>query len=164
MSYKLTLVLSIPSRRPWSCIFRNWSRLGLKMYIFLTLEFTLHYKTYLYPFQVTFSGLLNTLDGVASTEERIVFMTTNFLNRLDPALIRPGRVDFKHKIGYADSNQVERMFRRFYPDEPCSSVRRFTDGIEALKHPKSMAQLQGYFMRYKTDPNAALENVKSFGD
>ena len=30
-----------PSRVPWSCIFRNWSRLGLKMYIFLTLEFTL---------------------------------------------------------------------------------------------------------------------------
>ena len=27
---------SIPSRRPWSCIFRNWSQLGLKMYIFLT--------------------------------------------------------------------------------------------------------------------------------
>ena len=26
---------------PWSCIFRNWSRLGLKMYIFLTLQFTL---------------------------------------------------------------------------------------------------------------------------
>ena len=32
---------SIPSQRPWSCIFRNWSRLGLKMYIFLTLKFTL---------------------------------------------------------------------------------------------------------------------------
>ena len=29
----------IPSWRPWSCIFRNWSRLGLKMYIFLTLVF-----------------------------------------------------------------------------------------------------------------------------
>ena len=34
---------SIPSRRPWSCIFHNWFRLRLtcKMYIFLTLEFTL---------------------------------------------------------------------------------------------------------------------------
>ena len=31
---------------------------------------------------MTFSGLLNTLDGVASTEARIVFMTTNFLERL----------------------------------------------------------------------------------
>ena len=33
---------SIPSRRPWSCSFRNWSRLGLKMCIFPTLAFTRH--------------------------------------------------------------------------------------------------------------------------
>ena len=37
---------------------------------------------------VTFSGLLNALDGVAATEGRVTFMTTNHLNRLDPALIR----------------------------------------------------------------------------
>ena len=42
--------------------------------------------------QVTFSGLLNMLDGVASTEARILFMTTNYIDRLDPALIRPGKV------------------------------------------------------------------------
>ena len=40
---------------------------------------------------VSFSGLLNALDGVAAGEERVVFMTTNFIDRLDPALIRPGR-------------------------------------------------------------------------
>lgn len=48
---------------------------------------------------MTFSGLLNCLDGVASTEARILFMTTNYLNRLDPALVRPGRVDVKEYIG-----------------------------------------------------------------
>lgn len=49
--------------------------------------------------RVTFSGLLNCLDGVASTEARILFMTTNYLERLDPALVRPGRVDMKEYIG-----------------------------------------------------------------
>lgn len=43
--------------------------------------------------RVTFSGLLNAIDGVASAEERVLFMTTNHVHRLDPALIRPGRVD-----------------------------------------------------------------------
>ena len=43
--------------------------------------------------RLTFSGLLNAIDGVTSTEGRIVFMTTNYVDRLDPALIRPGRVD-----------------------------------------------------------------------
>lgn len=36
---------------------------------------------------------------MASTEARILFMTTNYLERLDPALIRPGRVDVKEYIG-----------------------------------------------------------------
>lgn len=44
---------------------------------------------------VTFSGLLNALDGVTASEGRVLFMTTNHLNKLDPALIRPGIYDFK---------------------------------------------------------------------
>ena len=42
---------------------------------------------------VSFSGLLNALDGVRSQEGRIVVMSTNHRDRLDPALIRPGRCD-----------------------------------------------------------------------
>ncbi|KAG8231074.1 hypothetical protein J437_LFUL010700 [Ladona fulva] len=64
--------------------------------------------------RVTFSGLLNCLDGVASTEARILFMTTNYLERLDPALIRPGRVDVKEYIGQCSKYQLERMYLRFY--------------------------------------------------
>ena len=44
---------------------------------------------------VSFSGLLNALDGVAAQEGRIFFMTTNHIEKLDPALIRPGRCDVK---------------------------------------------------------------------
>ena len=47
---------------------------------------------------VTFSGLLNALDGVSAGEERVTFMTTNHLTRLDPALIRPGRADVLEKV------------------------------------------------------------------
>lgn len=49
--------------------------------------------------RVTLSGLLNALDGVSSAEDRIIFMTTNYIDRLDKALIRPGRVDFKQYLG-----------------------------------------------------------------
>ena len=56
--------------------------------------------------RVTLSGLLNCLDGVTSTEARIIFMTTNYLERLDPALIRPGRVDVKEYIGYCSRHQL----------------------------------------------------------
>ena len=42
---------------------------------------------------LSYSGLLNALDGVMSSDAQLVFMTTNHKHLLDPALIRPGRVD-----------------------------------------------------------------------
>ena len=67
-----------------------------------------------YQSSVTFSGFLNALDGVASGEERIIFMTTNHPERLDPALIRPGRVDLAMLINDASPQQARRLFERFY--------------------------------------------------
>ncbi|CAM9769918.1 unnamed protein product [Ectocarpus fasciculatus] len=45
-------------------------------------------------------GLLNVLDGVVDTPGRLVVVTTNIVDCLDPALIRPGRVDQKILLGY----------------------------------------------------------------
>ncbi|WWD17976.1 hypothetical protein CI109_102422 [Kwoniella shandongensis] len=67
-----------------------------------------------YKSSVTFSGLLNALDGVASSEERIIFMTTNHFSRLDPALIRPGRVDLQELLDDAAGEQAKRLFVKFY--------------------------------------------------
>lgn len=68
--------------------------------------------------EVTFSGLLNVLDGVAASEDRLVFMTTNHIERLDPALIRPGRVDYVQMVGDATDHQIAELYARFYPDCP----------------------------------------------
>lgn len=67
-----------------------------------------------YKSAVTFSGLLNALDGVTSSEERIIFMTTNHYSLLDPALVRPGRVDVKELLDDAMPEQAERLFVKFY--------------------------------------------------
>ncbi len=66
--------------------------------------------------EVSFSGLLNALDGVSAQEGRIVFLTTNHLDRLDKALIRPGRVDVVVELGNATAAMLRTMFLRFYPD------------------------------------------------
>ena len=108
---------------------------------------------------MTFSGLLNCLDGVGSTEERIVFMTTNYLERLDSALIRPGRVDVKTKIDYASESQVRRTFERFYPDAASGLSRQFSDFVVNSGRNYSMAQLQGHFLMHKEDANGALDNA-----
>lgn len=65
---------------------------------------------------VTFSGLLNALDGLAAGEDRIAFLTTNHADRLDPALIRPGRVDMMVRVGEATRYQAASMWERYYGD------------------------------------------------
>jgi mitochondrial chaperone BCS1 len=67
--------------------------------------------------EVSFSGLLNALDGVAAQEGRIVVLTTNHRARLDPALIRPGRIDKQLELGDATAQQAAELFLRFYPQE-----------------------------------------------
>ncbi|KAK4324606.1 hypothetical protein Pmani_004752 [Petrolisthes manimaculis] len=109
--------------------------------------------------RLTFSGLLNCLDGVASTEARMVFMTTNYPERLDPALIRPGRVDLKEYIGYCTTHQLSTMFMRFYPEAPPSLATAFTQAIGSLGVPVSAATVQGHFMVYKADPGGAIEHA-----
>ena len=69
-----------------------------------------------YQSSVTFSGFLNALDGVGSSEERIIFLTTNHVERMDAALVRPGRVDMTIRLGEASRYQVERFWDRFYGD------------------------------------------------
>ena len=49
LEYWYRVACSISSRRSWTCIFRNWSQLGLKIISFcMTLEFTLLLKIYWY--------------------------------------------------------------------------------------------------------------------
>lgn len=62
----------------------------------------------------TLAGLLNILDGVASQEGRIVFLTSNFAHKLDKALTRPGRVDKTIYLGPISPASAELMFLRMY--------------------------------------------------
>ncbi|KAG7098055.1 hypothetical protein E1B28_000029 [Marasmius oreades] len=64
---------------------------------------------------LSLSGLLNALDGVAAAEGRILFATTNHLERLDPALSRPGRMDVWVEFRNASKWQAEALFRNFFP-------------------------------------------------
>ncbi|KAI0372630.1 P-loop containing nucleoside triphosphate hydrolase protein [Pilatotrama ljubarskyi] len=63
---------------------------------------------------VTLSGLLNALDGIAAQEGRILFATTNDYSALDPALLRPGRLDLHIEFQLASQYQARELFKRFY--------------------------------------------------
>lgn len=112
---------------------------------------------------VTFSGLLNALDGVASSEERIIFLTTNHIEKLDEALIRPGRVDMTVRLGHATESQMEGIWDRFYAEfDPTGEAKqRFMAKAKAmgLVDNVSTASLQGLFLYNKDDVEGAISMI-----
>lgn len=66
---------------------------------------------------VSLSGLLNATDGIGAKDDRLLFMTSNHPETLDPALIRPGRCDRRFHIGYAGETEAALMAQRFFPGE-----------------------------------------------
>lgn len=90
-----------------------------------------------------------------------LIITCHFFSRLDPALIRPGRVDVRERIDYCSEYQVSSMFSRFYPEEPEHRCMDFAKTVTLLGQNVSAAQIQGYFMFYKTDPQGAFDNIES---
>ncbi|RAL66378.1 hypothetical protein DID88_006071 [Monilinia fructigena] len=67
---------------------------------------------------ISLSGLLNIIDGVASHEGRVLVMTTNHPEKLDEALIRPGRVDHQVAFTNATRHQIQEIFERMYFKDP----------------------------------------------
>lgn len=93
--------------------------------------------------EISFSGLLNALDGVAAQEGRIVVLTTNHRQRLDAALIRPGRVDVEVELGNASAAQLQGLLLRFYPQARTRGAELAAEYAQAgAAHALSPAQVQ----------------------
>lgn len=92
---------------------------------------------------ISTSGLLNAIDGVAARDGRVLIITTNHAERLDPALIRPGRVDMRCHFGLANEAEAIAMHRRLCPER---DERAFAAEI-APHLPLSQAELQNRLLR-----------------
>ena len=102
---------------------------------------------------ISLSGLLNAIDGVASHEGRVLIMTTNFPDKLDEALIRPGRVDMKVKFTNATRSQICELFTRMYSADAPTSLA--PEAIKLAPIPEAngtinQANLKGSFLLPKS--------------
>lgn len=173
------------------------------------------------PPGISLSGLLNVIDGVGSQEGRILIMTSNYPEHLDPAMLRSGRVDMKVEFTYARKAQIKALYMRMYEiteqtgmivggetadaffdsanasfgplwssEDPSARGEKFqrelpADPVERAKVRCAMinarllelaeqfaekipdgkiapSDLQGYLLRYKTQPRQAFEEVHDF--
>ncbi|HEY0155473.1 MAG TPA: AAA family ATPase [Longimicrobium sp.] len=107
---------------------------------------------------VTFAGLLNALDGVASRPGVLTFLTTNHVEKLDPALVRPGRVDTRLHFGAATREQLVRMFLHFY-GKP--ELRDLAEAFAVLMEGRVMAHAQQVLLDHKDAPHSAVDSVQA---
>jgi mitochondrial chaperone BCS1 len=93
-------------------------------------------------FAVTLSGLLNVLDGFHAPENVVYVMTTNRVESLDPALLRPGRIDYRLFMGEASESQRIELYCRFFPEAAEPEAREFAKAHCA----ETMAEFQGLLL------------------
>ncbi|CAN0924378.1 AAA-ATPase ASD, mitochondrial [Linum grandiflorum] len=124
--------------------------------------------------KVTLSGLLNFIDGIWSAcgGERIIVFTTNYVDKLDPALVRRGRMDMHIEMSYCcfeafkvlaknylDIDDTHRLFGRV--EELLSAVKVTPATVAENLLPKSVEESEERCLRNLVD---ALEALKEKED
>ena len=105
--------------------------------------------------KLTLSFLLNLFDGVLETPGRILIMTSNYPEKLDKALIRPGRVDINLKLYYCDHNLVADMYKGFF-----NIVRDFTQMKKKDFTPAKIQEiLCNNFNNYEEAYSVIIKNI-----
>ncbi|CAN6358930.1 unnamed protein product [Urochloa humidicola] len=111
--------------------------------------------------KVTLSGLLNFVDGLWSTsgEERIIVFTTNYKERLDPALLRPGRMDMHIHMGYCTQESFRILANNYHSIDYHDTYPEIEKLIkEVAVTPAEVAEV---LMR-NDDTDAALHDLVDF--
>jgi chaperone BCS1 len=101
---------------------------------------------------VTLGGLLNCLDGIVTPDGAIVIMTSNYPEKLDDALVRPGRADVKETFGFLGKAEQSKLSALYY-DKPIKGVDKLIPA----------SQIQSIFLVHSEDAKAAqraLEEIE----
>jgi chaperone BCS1 len=102
---------------------------------------------------VTLSGLLNALDGFYAPSNVFFMMTTNRIETLDEALLRPGRIDYRLYLGEASKEQKIELYRRFFPSASEFEAMEF---VEIHRGATTMAEFQGLLLTLEQDSTSLV--------
>merc|ERR1719245_2001968 len=107
--------------------------------------------------KLSLAALLEVLDGVMEMEGRMLIITTNYPERLDKALIRPGRIDMKVHFGAMTGDNIIKMYQHFFDTDPPASVSSLD--LPDLKW--SPAEVTQVFLNNMNNPVEALKQLIS---
>jgi SpoVK/Ycf46/Vps4 family AAA+-type ATPase len=94
------------------------------------------------------------IDGIKETPGRILVISSNHYDKLDDALIRPGRIDITMKMGNASKKTIQEMYSHFYK-KPLSNKSLI--GLEDEFY--SPAEIINIYIINKDDPDAFVKRL-----
>ena len=103
---------------------------------------------------ITLDDILNLWDGLKETPGRILGISSNHYDKLDPALIRPGRIDITIHLDNVNRPILQEMFTHYY-GYPISdqTLKRVRNGFY------SPAEIINFYVMHKDDPNKFMERI-----
>ena len=110
--------------------------------------------------QASISGILNSIDGIVTSHGRVAIMTTNHIENLDAAFLRPGRVDLKLGMGYVTPEIFCKFMSRFFSQGiDSSSIEIEEENLTVAKMQQDVLEGKDanfFISNYTRDKNANL--------
>lgn len=107
---------------------------------------------------ITLQSLLNCLDGHTCVEGTLLFMTANHPEKMDYAMVRSCRVDYKLALGYADEYQTRCIFDTFLPHQS----NNFDKLYKSIRHKQFTTAMLQEFLFYNRLCDNILDHTKHF--
>jgi DNA polymerase III delta prime subunit len=109
--------------------------------------------------ELNLSFILNLLDGILETPGRIIILTTNHPEKLDKALIRPGRIDLNIHFSYCSNETISDIFINFF-ELTENSFREQLNELNTLEEFKiTPAEVNKYLFNNFLDPQSAIKEI-----
>jgi DNA replication protein DnaC len=110
--------------------------------------------------RVSFSALLNVLDGVARTKSLITIITTNYVEKLDSALVRPGRIDMMIKFVKISDEQIKGLLKLYEREINENTYKELSR--KCTLYDLTPAVISGFLFRYRNDDINDNNFMKTF--
>jgi hypothetical protein len=104
---------------------------------------------------LTLGAILEVIDGLMECPGRVIIMTTNHPDKLDPALRRPGRIDMEIEFTNLQKEHIYEIYKKWYGSPiPESDLQKIPDGVF------TQAEISQKLFKHETDPLAFLNEIR----
>jgi AAA+ superfamily predicted ATPase len=113
---------------------------------------------------VTYSDILNILDGISSAYGNIIFITSNHIEKIGKSLLRPGRIDIIEYVPYADKDFITTYLKNFYKDSTSDIIEKLAEQMINYNENIVPAEIQNHVIQYRNNIQDCIDNIDKFRD